>query len=98
MMWTRDPELDAERYYNKMTASRLQFERENYKGNCPCCGKPMFDGAMSIAENAVYDDETDEYYHEACLDILIEEREETEEAFNEQMGNPMDALDRLMAV
>lgn len=78
MMWTDNPALDAEREYNRRTAYTKMWEQENFKGNCPMCGKPMFDGAWSTLENAVIDDETDEYYHEACLFVLNEDRREEE--------------------
>lgn len=68
-----DPAMDAEAYYQKVSANRRMFELENYKGECPYCGKPMFDGAYSIDENWVYDERIDEYAHELCRDRAAEE-------------------------
>ena len=71
-----DPERDADAYFTAQTAAQEKWERENYAGKCPACGKPMFHGAISAMENAVLDDETDDYYHETCLQILNWDREE----------------------
>lgn len=71
-----DPVRDAEAYYTAQTAAQEQWERENYKGKCPYCGKPMFDGAYDRAENWVYDEEIDDYSHEWCMILAQEDREE----------------------
>lgn len=98
MMWTDNPALDAEREFNRRTAATKMWERENYRGDCPYCGKAMFSEAYDWEENCRYDEEIGEYAHEYCSHVAQEEREETEEAFDKQMGNPMEAIDNLLRV
>lgn len=98
MTWTDDPTRDAERYYTRITAAQEQWEKENYVGRCPLCGKPMFTGAYDSHENAVEDETGEfEYVHEFCQ-MLRDAEEEYEEAFDDQMGNPMDELDNILKV
>lgn len=87
-----DPAMDAEYYFEQKTAAAIQWEQENYKGKCPYCGKPMFEGAYDTAENWVYDDDIDDYSHEWCRTLAQEEREEAEEAFDDMLGHPMEML------
>lgn len=92
-----DPVRDAEAYYTAQTAAQELWEKENYVGKCPLCGKPMFTNAYDFRENAVEDEDGEyEYIHEFCQDVRRWDREEAEEAFDEMMGHPMDALDRLV--
>lgn len=71
-----DPAMDAEAYYEAKTASRRMYELENYKGDCPYCGKPMYDNTSDRSENCVYDEYIDDYAHERCRDHAEIDREE----------------------
>ena len=87
-----DPAMDEEYIYNKKTASRRMWEQENFKGECPYCHKPMYDGAYDRSENWVYDEYIDDYAHERCRDHAEIDRE----SFDEMMGHPMEDLERLV--
>lgn len=71
-----DPAMDAEAYQTHLTASRRMFERENYRGDCPYCGKPMYDEAYDWEENCKYDEELGDFAHEYCAWKAQEDREE----------------------
>lgn len=77
MMWTDNPALDAEREYNRRTAYTKMWEQENYRGECPYCKKPMYDGAFDWEENCKYDEELGTEAHEYCSWLAKEEEAET---------------------
>lgn len=98
MTWTDNPVADAERYIKHCTASRRAWELDNYKGDCPYCGKPMFTETSDWEENYRYDEELGDFAHEYCSWQAREDAEEAEEAFDEMMGNPMEELDSILKV
>lgn len=99
-----DPARDEEAYYTAKTAAQYQWENENYVGKCELCGKPMFKGAWEYEEEVVDDlDYANGYVHLRCRSNREEELEELEaerleearEAFDDMMGHPMEALERV---
>ena len=112
MIWRyADPAMDAEAYYTetarRITANRRMWEAEHYVGDCPLCGKPMFDGDADYDEMAEKTDEfVDGYAHPGCLMRWEDEQEEAEEeaereeareSSDEMMGDPIKALEGLTA-
>lgn len=72
-----DPAMDAEAYYQHVSANRRQWELENYVGDCPLCGKPMYKGDADFDERAEETDEFEEgYAHCGCLFIYHEDKEQ----------------------
>lgn len=105
MIWRySDPVLDAEAYFTHAEAATIRWEEEHYRGKCPYCGKPMYEDAEDWKENWDFDEEIDDYAHEACIYWAAKDREEEEEearaeaetAFTKMMGNPLEALDNLV--
>ena len=99
MTWSDNPTMDAERYYAQTTANQRAFERENFVGICELCGKPMFLQMYGYMDRVIDDlDYAEGYVHEHCRDRHLEDLEEYEEEFDDQMGNPMDELDNILKV
>lgn len=72
-----DPAMDAEAYFQHQSASRRMWELENYQGDCPLCGKPMFTNSSDFRDRAIENWEYDEgYVHEWCQELKDEEEME----------------------
>lgn len=73
--YTADPVMDEMRWTNHLSAAAEQWEQEHYRGKCPLCGKPMYEGSDDWLERCEedYDRFEDGWVHTCCFNLLKEE-------------------------